>query len=221
MHEAGLDWRDRYFATHLDVVLASALEMDKRRPPVQISPYPDRKGDINAMRRTEQLSVDGIPELSSSETQTPVDSSPSTLTSPTFTNWSSPTTQHSATTSPETSFSGPSPPSSSDVSHCLHCSKIFIGSLRNRSSNLRRHMRTTRDHGSIVGLQCRVPGCNTVISRSDNLAKHMRTVHEDNNSATLKRRDARKRKRGGDTVGCFPQTRAQTRQVGDTGLRDS
>ena len=209
MHEAGLNWRDGYFATVLDMVLASALEMDRRQPPAQIDSYPDHKGDINAMRHTEQLSVSGISIVPSSEAQTPIDSSPSTLTSPTFTNGSSPATQLSAVTSPETSFSGPSPSSSSDVSYCPHCPMIFTGTPRNRKSNLRRHIRTMRDHGSIVGLLCKVPGCNTVISRSDNLAKHMRTVHE-GNSATLKRRGAEKRRRDSDDAGYLSQARNQT-----------
>ena len=209
MHEAGLTWRDGYFATVLDMVLASALEMDKRQPPAQVDPYPDRKGNIHAMRRAEQISVSGISIVPSSETQTPIDSSPSTLTSPTFTTGSSPATQPSAVTSPETSFSAPSPFSSSDVSHCPHCPMTFTGTPRNRSSNLRRHIRTTRDHGNNVGLLCKVPGCNAVISRSDNLGKHMRTVHE-NYSATLKRQGARKRRRDSDDAGYLSQTRAQT-----------
>ena len=191
------------------MVLASALEMDKRQPLAQIDPYPGRKGDIHAVRRTEHTSVDGISMVPSSEIQTPIDSSPSTLTSPTFTNGSSPATQSSAVTSPETSFSGPSPSSSSDVSHCSHCPATFTGTPRNRKSNLRRHIRTTSDHGNIVGLLCIVPGCNTVISRSDNLAKHMRTVHEDN-KATLKRRGTRKRRRYSDDSGYLSRTRAQT-----------
>ena len=190
--------------------MASALEMDKRKRPAQIGPYLDRKTDINAMPHTEQISAKGIPELPSSEIQTPIGSSPCTLTSPTFTNGSSPTTQPSAVTSPETSFSGPLPSSSSDVLHCPHCPGTFIGSPRNRMSNLRRHMRTTRNHGNIVGLRCRVPGCNTVISRSDNLAKHRRTVHEENASATSERPGTRKRRRGGDTAGYSPQTPTQT-----------
>ena len=207
MHEAGPNGRDGYFATVLDMVLASALEIDKRQPPAQIDPYPDRNGDINTMHLIEQTSVRGISIVSSREAQTPINSSPSTLTSPTFTNGSSPATQPSAVTSPATSFSGPSPSSSSDVSLCPHCPMTFTGTPRNRSSNLRRHIRTTRDHGSIVGLQCKVPGCNTVISRSDNLAKHMRTVHEDN-SATLKRRGARKRRRDSNDAGYLSQIRA-------------
>ena len=210
MHEAGPNWRDGYFATVLDMVLASALEMDNRQPPAQIDSYPDRKSDINAMRHTEQISVDGISIVPSSETQTSIVSSPSTLTSPTFTNGSSPATQSSAVTSPETLFSGPSPSSSSDVSHCPHCPATFTGTPRNRSSNLRRHIRTTRDHGKIVGLLCSVPGCNTVFSRTDNLATHMRTVHADDTSATLRRQGARKRRRDSDDAGYLSQTRDQT-----------
>ena len=209
MHEAGLTWRDGYFATVLNMVLASALEMDRRQPPAQIDPYPDRKIDVNAMSHSEQTPATGLSELASTEIQTPTDSSPYTLTSPTFTNGSSPMTLPSAVTSPETSFSGPSPSSSSDRSYCPHCPATFTGTLRNRSSNLQRHLCTTPDHGNVVGLPCTVPGCNAVISRSDNLAKHMRTVHDDN-SATLKRRGAKKRRRDSDDAGYLSQNRAQT-----------
>ena len=59
-------------------------------------------------------------------------------------------------------------------------------------------MRTTRNHGNLVGLLCTVPGCDAVISRSDNLGKHIRTVHEGDTSTTLRRQGARKRRRNGD-----------------------
>ena len=194
------------------MVLASALEMDKRKRPAQIVPCLDRKIDINAMLHTQRSPAIGVSELASSVIQTPTDSSPCTLTSspytptsPSFTNGSSPTTQPSAVTSPESSVSGPSPSSSSDMSHCPHCPATFTGTPRNRSSNLKRHMRTTRDrdHGNTVGLQCRVSGCNTVISRTDNLAKHMRTVHADKTNAikaTFGRKGAGKRRTYEDTA---------------------
>ena len=199
MHEAGLNWRDQYYATHLYLVLASALEMDNRKRTPQIVPCLDRTNDINAMPHTEQIPPIGISELASSEIQTPTNPSPCALTSPSFTSGSSPTTQSSAATSPETAFSGPSSSSASGVSHCPYCPAFFTGTPRYRKSNLRRHIRTTRDHGSIVGLQCKVPGCSTVINRTDNLAKHMRTVHGDNTNATkatFERKGAGKRRTG-------------------------
>lgn len=70
-------------------------------------------------------------------------------------------------------------------------------------------MRTTRNHGSIVGLSCTMPGCNAVISRSDNLAKHIRTKHGGDTRTTLRRQDARKRRRDRDATECSPQAPAQ------------
>lgn len=200
MHRAGLDWRDRCYALHLDMVLASVMEIDTQQRLKDIVPHHQQITSVILMPDTKQKVIESIRAPSSTESETLIGSSPSTTMSPTFTSGFSPTTQPSSVTSPETSFSASSPSSSNDVTHCPLCTAIFTGSLRDRSSNLRRHMRTTRNHGSIVGLLCNVPGCNAVISRSDNLGKHIRTVHEGDTSTTLRRPSARKRRRDGDTV---------------------
>ena len=128
--------------------------------------------------------------------QTPLPSSPSTTTSPTPTAGSSPATQSTPTTSPASSFSASTPSSSSaDITRCPLCPAFFTGSARDRGSNFRRHMRTTRDHGNEVGLLCPVRGCGAVLSRSDNLGKHMRTVHPGDSGVVLRRVGARKRRR--------------------------
>ena len=200
MHEAGLSWRDRCYATHLDTVLASIVEMDTRRRPRRIVPCHQRNTNVDPMPDTKQGFSGSILTPSSNESQTPIGSSPCTLTSPSLTSECSPATQPSSTTSPATSFSAQSPFPITDVTNCPLCPAIFTGSQRDRSSNLRRHTRTTRNHGSIVGLLCDVPGCNAVISRSDNLVKHIRTVHEADMSTTLRRQGARKRRRDRDAA---------------------
>ena len=166
----------------------------------QIVPRHPHEPDVSPTPTTKQTLLESIPTPPSTGSQTLVGSSPSTITSPTFAGGSSPTTQPSPSTSSQSSFSAPSPASSTDVTHCHLCPAIFTGSPRDRSSNLRRHMRTTRDHGSVVGLLCTVPGCNATISRSDNLVKHIRTVHEGNTSTTLRQQDSRKRRRSGNAA---------------------
>lgn len=199
MHEAGPNWRDRCYATHLDMVMVSIVEMAARQRLEQAVPRGSKVDEDSDTRKTlAKINLDP----SSTERQTPVDFSPCTMTSSTFTNASSPIIQPSATTTatPESSFSAPCPSSNTNITHCPLCTTQFTGSRRDRSSNLRRHMRTTRNHGNFVGLLCTVPGCDAVISRSDNLVKHIRTVHEGDTSTMLRRQGARKRRRDGDTA---------------------
>lgn len=200
MHEAGPDWRDRCYATHLDMVLISVVEMDNRQRLEQIVPRHGRSNEVDQKFDTKQTLAESNLETSSTERQTLIDASPSTIASSTFTNESSPKTQPSPTATPESSFPTPSPSSETNVTHCSLCPAQFTGSLRDRSSNLRRHMRTTRNHGTFMALSCTVPGCNAVISRSDNLDKHIRTVHKGDESTMLRRQGARKRRRDVDTA---------------------
>lgn len=209
MHEAGPNWRDRCYATHLDVVLISVVEMDNRQRLEHIVSRHGRSNEVDQNPDTKQTLADSNLEPSSTESQTLIDASPSTITSSTFTNESSPKTQPSSTATPESSFSAPSPSSNINVTHCPLCPAQFTGSLRDRSSNLRRHMRTTRNHGTFVALLSTVPGCNAVISRSDNLGKHIRTVHEGDKSTMLRRQGARKRRRDGDNTEEFLQASGQ------------
>ena len=200
MYEAGLNWRDCSYATHLDMVSVSVVEMDTRQRLEQVVPRHRRNNEVYELPDSQQTLAESNLESSSTERQTLIGSLPSTITSPSFTSGSSPTTQPSSTTSPESSFSALSPSSITNVTHCPLCSTPFTGSLRDRSSNLRRHMRTTRNHGSVVGLPCPLPGCNAIISRSDNLVKHIRTVHEGGTSTLLRQQSARKRRRDGDAA---------------------
>ncbi len=201
MHEAGLNWRDRCYAIHLDTVLASIVEMDTRQRLKQIVPRHQRNPNVNPKPDSQKSTAESIRTPSSTESQTPIDSSPSTVTSPIFTIRSSPATQPSSTTSPESSFTAPSPSSScTDVTRCSLCPALFTGAARDRSSNLRRHMRWTRDHGNAVGLLCTVSGCGAILSRSDNLGKHIRTVHQGDTDTMLREQGARKRRRDADAA---------------------
>ncbi|KAF6232232.1 hypothetical protein HO173_009615 [Letharia columbiana] len=202
MHEAGPNWRDRCYATDLDTVLASVVEMDNRQRLEHIVPRHRRDTNVNAMPGIKQTWAESVPTPSSIENQTLIGSSPSTVASPTFTTGYSPASQPSSTTSPESSFSAQSPSlPRTEVTHCPLCPALFTGSARDRTSNLRRHMRTSRDHGNAVGLLCTMPGCGANLSRSDNLGKHIRTLHQGDTGTRLRRQGARIRRRGGYSAG--------------------
>lgn len=199
MHQVGPNWRDRYYATDLDVVLASVMEMDNRQS-LDDNASRQRNKDVNAIPDTTYTWPESVSIPTSIPDRTLIGSPLSTMTDPIITCVYSPTTQPSSTTSPESSFSAPTPSSSSiAVARCPLCPVVFTGSVRDRNSNLRRHMRTTRDHGNAVGLLCTVSGCGAILTRSDNLGKHIRTVHGGNTGAMLRRHGAKRRK--GDNNG--------------------
>ena len=175
MHEAGPNWRNRCYATHIDVVSASLVEMHNRQHLDRVETRRRRDTNLNAMAPNTQPLPESTSTSPSAEMQTPISTSLSIFTSPTYTGEYSPT---NTTTSPESSFSATTPSSSSpDVTRCPSCPAVFKGSKRDRKSNLRRHTRTKAGHVNVVGLPCKVPGCNAILSRSDNLDKHMRQVH--------------------------------------------
>ncbi len=174
------------------MVLASVLEMDNRQRPEHCH---RRYTNDNVIPDDIQTWPQSTPKPSSFESQTLIGSSLSAVTSPTFTGGYANTAQPSPSMSPESSFSAPTPSSSSaGVIRCALCLTPFAGSARDRASNLRRHMKS-RKHGSAVEFPCTVPGCGKNFSRSDNLSKHMRTVHQADTGATLTRAGAQKRRR--------------------------
>ena len=177
MHEPGPNWRNPYYATDIDVVIASLLETDNRQHLHHIETRRRRDTNVNAMAANMQSLPESTLTPLSVERQTPISTPLSMVTSPTYTGEYSPTFQPSSTTSPESSFSAPTPSSSTNVTRCPVCGAVFTGSKRNRDSNLRRHMRTMVGHGKAGGLPCPVPGCKAILRRSDNLGRHMRTVH--------------------------------------------
>ena len=195
MHKAGPNWRDRYYATDLDTVLASAVEMNNRQRLNGMQICRPHLVQVMAMPDTHQTRFDNIPTPSSVTSQTFTGSSPSTVASTAHINDSSPQNHPSLTASPESSFSAPSPSFfDADVTRCTLCPAVFKGSAGDRASNLRRHMRTTREHSNTVGFTCRRPGCGTIMSRSDNLKKHVKAVHQGDAGTSLGQQRARKRK---------------------------
>ena len=178
MHEAGPNWRNRCYATDIVMVIASLVEIDNLQRLDHIETRRRRHTNINAMAANIQTLHESTSTPLSKERKTPIRTTLSIVTSPTYTGEYSSAFQTSPTTSPESSFSAPTPSSlSTDVTRCPICGAVFTGCKRDRDSNFRRHKRTTAGHGNAVGLPCTVPGCSATLSRSDNLGKHMRTVH--------------------------------------------
>ena len=186
------------------MVLASVVEMENRQRIHCAVTSKRQYTNLNNMSESMHMLPESIPTPSYRDIQTPIGTPLSAATSPTLTGIYSPATQHSFTASPESSFSAPTPSSSStDLTRCPLCPALFTGSARDRKSNLRRHMRTTRDHGNAVGLLCTVPGCGAEFSRSDNLGKHFKTVHGEDAGGMLRRAGARKRRRVSEGDGLF------------------
>lgn len=67
------------------------------------------------------------------------------------------------------------PPPKKIATYCSSCNAEFKGSYQNRTSNLRRHLKTVHRLGQ--PLCCAEPGCGKICGRSDNLRKHRRSVH--------------------------------------------
>ena len=172
MHEAGPNWRNRCYATDIVMVIASLVEIDNLQHLDHIETRRRRHTNINAMAANVQTLHESTSTPLSKERETPILTTLSIVTSPTYTGEYSSAFQTSPTTSPESSFSAPTASSSStNITRCPLCPKVYKGC--SSGTNMRRHERYA--HGNKAKPRC--PRCNAMLSRSDNLGKHMRTVH--------------------------------------------
>ena len=187
-------WRDPFFITDLNKVLAMFLEIDKsqqtaaRKPPyVQRTPISPKR---RLCRPTWSKSLEkrsALIESTSSSSTGNVEDSPLS---------SHRAVADSSIDSPDSILSPlslPSPLSSStDTSSCEVCGQVFRGLLhQDRMSNLKRHIRTR--HESIDHFECPVMGCDSTFNRQDNLNKHIRKTHP--RMGLLRRRRLTKSKR--------------------------
>ena len=170
-------WRDPFYITDLNKVLAMFLEIDKsQQTAARISLYVQRT-PISPKRRlcrptwSKSLAKkSALIESTSSSSIGNVEDSPIS---------SHRAVADSSTDSPDSIFSPlslPSPLSSStDTSSCEVCGQVFRGLLQDRMSNLKRHIRTR--HESIDYFECPLIGCDSTFNRQDNLNKHIRKTH--------------------------------------------
>ena len=186
-------WRDPFYITDLNKVLAMFLEIDKsQQTAARISLYVQRtpiSPKRQLCRPTWSKSLEkksALIESTSSSSIGNVEDSPVS---------SRRAVADSSTDSPDSicsPLSLPSPLSSStDTSSCEVCGQVFRGLLQDRMSNLKRHIRTR--HESIDYFECPVVGCDSTFNRQDNLNKHIRKMHP--RLGLLRRRRLTKRRR--------------------------
>ena len=170
-----MNWRDPFYITDLNKVLAISLEIDKAEQSgarvslhgqtTPISPKQWLHKSICSKVLVENRALIEIPPSSSAwDLESPTDSFQSAAS-------------HSSADSPNSIYSSlslPSPLSSSiDTTSCEVCGQVFRG--QDRISNSKRHFRTI--HESIDFFECPVNGCDSTFNRQDNLNKHIRKTH--------------------------------------------
>ena len=182
-----MDWRDPFYITDLNKVLAISLEIDKRQQSAARVSLHGQTTPISPERWLHSSSwsrplVESPPSSFARDLESPTDSSQSAAS-------------HRSADSPDSIYSPlslPSPFSSSiDTTSCEVCGQVFRGLLQDRISNLKRHIRTR--HESIDFFDCPVNGCDSTFNRQDNLNKHIRKTHP--RSGLLRRRRLTKSRR--------------------------
>ena len=189
------DWRNPYYATGIDRILFTVLEIDKRQKhdlpfqdsrPTSLEHNLKGPGHNNLTLIYSKLSQHQNIGDTSPTTMYSSSSTPSSQTGATDSTNTSPTTVQS------TSDFSSTPPTSSDSSlqmiRCDQCGRPFTG--RFRSLNLQRHQRTAKIHNSFAAFECLQEGCDKKFSRSDNRKDHFRKMHRQYGHAAAKRRAA-------------------------------
>lgn len=176
MQKAPMGWRDPFYITDLNKVLAISLEIDKsQQRAAQVSLH-GQSTPISPKQRLCDPSWSKPSEEKRALIESPSSSSVWDLESSTVSSQSA--ASHFSTDSPDSSFSPlslPSPLSSIDTTCCDVCGQVFTGLLQDRMSNLKRHIRSK--HENIDDFQCPVIECDSTFNRQDNLNKHMRKAH--------------------------------------------
>ena len=175
MQEAPMAWRDPFYITDLNKVLAISLEIDKSQQKAAQLSLHGHTAPISPKRRlcdpTWSKSLEKSKGLIDSSSSSPIWNVESSTSS------SQRAVSDSSTDSPDSTFSPlslPSPLSSIDTTQC-DCGQVFRGLLQDRMSNLKRHIRTR--HQSIDYFGCPVIRCDSTFNRQDNLNKHLRKAH--------------------------------------------
>ena len=186
-------WRDPFYITDLNKVLAMFLEMDEsQQTAARMSLYVQRTTISPKRRLCRPTWSKSLEKKSALIESTPSSSIGNVEDSPVSSHRA---VAESSTNSPDSIFSPlslPSPLSSStDTSSCEVCGQVFRGLLQYRMSNLKRHIRTR--HESIDYFECPVIGCDSTFNRQDNLNKHIRKTHP--RLGLLRRRRLTKRRR--------------------------
>ena len=176
MESSEPSWRNPYYVTDLDNVLALYLELNKRQ---QIGSSPNHwpNTSVFALLRSPPPIAQSTESLVSNSHGSNLGASPASRTSQVLVNNSAPPSEIA---SQGLTFPPPIalPTSVSEVEYCRPCSKAFKGTPQNRKSNFLRHLKTSRKHNRDAVYICPKPGCNSKHKRTDNLNKHLQTAHE-------------------------------------------
>ena len=203
MRQPDSAWRDRYYASALEKILAMSLEIENHQ--LMISPFARPWPDIRAFaagKAKEPTQDSSIPNASDA-TAAFMDSSPSTLSSGsrdsffwTNSEVSSMVTPTTATSSFSSSLVSPSTPV--DKMKCPFCPATFAPLYG--KANLQRHLRSASVHGNGTAFVCPELGCSSILrsTRKDHLKIHHQRKHQ--MTALVPQRSHTKRRRDLDKV---------------------
>ena len=177
-------WRDRYYATALDVVLAVAVKDGKQQGVV--SSITKQGTDVNVLDVVKPSPAIDVSSAQSTHTDTGDNStvSPSTVISdcsltsqetPPSSSNSSPTTDNTEFSSVLSSPIDECTTQKADGIRC-ECGDIFTGD--SKETNLKRHKRTHKKHQKVARYKCFGPDCEAYFSRSDNRNAHYQAHHK-------------------------------------------
>ena len=182
MLEAPRNWRENFYVADLSRILIISLEIDNGRHRASELAL---RGPITPPRAFAgpQQPCESLVSSMSTDTETLINSSPSTVTSRTPINVAQPAAGGGRSTlSPQSPFatwsSFASPAQPVETTYCDECFKPFTGTPQDRKSNLKRHKLTTKGHGKGATYKCSFPGCPALYRRTDYLKKHLRKVHK-------------------------------------------
>ena len=183
--------------------ISRELDWDQR---LDFASHHWRDTSVLAVIRPSGVSLGSPTSLSSRSTGAfTVDSSRTSLTTPTSmdtpqeeevsTQIASPTTASQASISPTSSAFNAS---TSHVEVCPMCGEKFSGTQSDAKANLNRHIGTSSKHNKEACIMCPEPYCNANPMRRDNLGSHLKRKHGLTSPHEIKQ--AIKKSRGLSTV---------------------
>ncbi len=204
MGQSDPTWRDRYYATTLDLSLAKSFEIDKhQRSEATESPLINHRPSVSVLdvARPDQVTRNASVVMTSLQTDDSPNVSPISTMSASSMQSSGTSTRDSTLTSPTAytestsseEFTPPSSPVQKQGARCHQCGKTFAGT--SCLTNLQRHLRFAKIHDNVATFECPNPGCGKRFGRSDNRNKHFQTAHQPA-LPSLRRKGASKRSRG-------------------------
>ena len=207
MHQSDPNWRSRYYAAALYKMLAVSVEISNRQTLEARSARYSRTSVLAVVRPTQSTCTSPV-SPASGESETLINSSPSTVGSRSSQHSSLVGHYNSSFTAPTSDSTGSptspslpaSPTSASGMISCPDPSCPEKFKPISGATNVLRHLKTSRAHGNGAMYYCHKEGCAKRFSRSDNLNHHIQKVHGEPAPPPTRRRGLRKRRRELDDV---------------------